>query len=301
MPPSTIKLLGIQAGAGGRTGGTEDGPVVLRELGLVRRLTAAGHTVEDLGNIPGVYETRVARGKGRSVNAFRKVLQFNRHTHAAVLGTLRQSPDAFLLVLGGDHSLAIGTLAGLSGACKRLGLLWMDAHPDFNTPGTSPSGNIHGMSLAVVCGRGQPDLRQIAARDPVLAEEDVWLLGCRDIDAGERSELADSAVHVLRMDEWRKRGLIDAALDSCRQLAARCDRVHLSFDIDVLDAKFVRGTGTPVPNGLTPDEATSVLRALGGQGVVSSAEFVEYNPRLDGDRATGQLTISLVESLLFPQ
>lgn len=300
MNHRTIKLLGIQAGSGGRVKGAEAGPWWLRKHGLTSRLGACGHAVEDLGDIPGVYETRFALGRGRAVNYLHNILQVNRHTHACVLGTLRKAPNAFLLVIGGDHSLAIGTLAGLSDACQRLGLLWIDAHADFNTPHSSPSGNIHGMSLAVACGHGLPDLRSIASLDPMVREEDVWLLGCRDIDPGEREQLSRSRVQVCGVEDWRRRGVVRTAQHAVEALASRCDHVHVSFDIDVLDPRHVPGTGTPVAGGLERDEALELLRGLAESGRVRSAEFVEFNPKLDPEGRTGELLLDLIESLLRP-
>jgi len=293
-----IQLLGIAAGAGAGTRGAETGPDSLRELGLVARLEGGGRTVNDLGNVPGDQTTDHAVGQGRSVHAFHNVLQFNRHTHAAVLNSLRNSGGAFLLIVGGDHSLAIGTLGGLADHAKRLGVLWIDAHADFNTPATSPSGNIHGMSLATACGSGQPDLKRIAARDPMIAEADVHLFGVRDVDPGEQRTLDQSDVHVLDAAQWRSAGMLESVCAACDDLAARCDHIHLSFDIDVLDAKFVPGTGTRIADGITPAEAREVLSALGKRGVLSSAEFVEYNPTIDIEQRTGKLTVDLIEALL---
>lgn len=298
MQAKTVKLLGIQAGSGGRVKGAETGPHWLRRHGLVERLRGSGHAVEDLGDIPGVYETRYAVGRGRAVNYLPNILQVNRHTHACVLGTLRREPECFLLVIGGDHSLAIGTLAGLSDACERLGLLWIDAHADFNTPRSSPSGNIHGMCLAVACGHGLPELRSIARRDPMVREEDVYLFGCRDVDPGEQEALARSRVRLHSTETWRAEGIAAAPLAACRELAARCDHIHLSFDVDVLDAALVPGTGTPVAAGLSHEEALEALGALRAAGCIRSAEFVEFNPKLDPSGATGERVIQLILALL---
>lgn len=298
MLPQNVKLLGIESGRGGRTPGAEDGPYVLRERGLVYRLSRLGHEVEDLGDIPGVFETRFASWSGPGLNHLPNILQVNRHTHACVMGTRLRSPRSFLVVIGGDHSLAIGTLAGLADACERLGILWLDAHADFNTPATSPSGNIHGMSLAVACGLGQSDLRRIARRDPIVDDEDVTLLGLRDVDAGEEENLRQTQVTRLTMSQWREQGITPTLLAACEQLARRCDHIHLSFDIDVLDTAIAPATGTPVPGGLTADEAIDLLTALNQQGHIRSAEFVEFNPELDATGDTAEMTIRLIETLL---
>lgn len=271
---------------------------MLREAGLVERLRAVGRDVTDLGDIPGVYETRFSVGRGQAVNDLRNIVQVNRHTHACVLGSLRKTPGAFMLIVGGDHSLAIGALAGLSDASERLGVLWIDAHPDFNTPASSPSGNIHGMSLAVACGRGHRDLRLIADRDPMIEETDVFILGARDIDAEELDELEESAVTLVSTPGLREHGVTESVLHAAESLATRCDHIHLSFDIDVLDPAFVPGTGTPVPGGLTPDEALDLLRALAKSGLIRSMEIVEFNPNLDPHGKTRGLVLRLIDALL---
>lgn len=294
---ATVKLLGVACGRGAAQPGAEEGPYVLRQRRLQRRLIAAGHVVEDLGDIPGVYETRFAVGP-ETVHHLRNVLQVNRHTHACVLGACKRDPDVFLLIIGGDHSLAIGTLAGLADACDRLGLIWIDAHADFNTPLSSPSGNVHGMSLAVACGYGHRAFSTLGNRYPMLREEDVFLLGCRDVDAGEREVLSESAVHLWEMADWRTAGLVPTVAAAIGVLAERCDHVHLSFDLDVLDPAHVPGTGTPVPGGLSVQEAQAVLTVLQESGRVHSAEFVEYNPRLDREHQTADLALELIETLL---
>ncbi len=293
-------MLGIAAGGGAGRQGAEDGPHALRELGLIDGLARLGYALDDLGDIPGVHETYWANNPAENIKNMPRVLQFNRHIHDCIRGAWRQrQTDDFLLFIGGDHSLAIGTLAGLSDCCERLGLIWIDAHADFNTPVTSPSGNAHGMSLAVACGHGHLELRSIAASDPMIEEADVHVFGCRDLDAGEIDALNDSDVHLLEMPQWRDAGIIDSVIAAARTLANTCDHVHLSFDIDVLDSPFVPGTGTPVVGGLTQTEASELLQALGATGVLSSAEFVEYNPHLDNaDRSTGHLTRDLIEGLL---
>ncbi len=293
MRPKHIQLLGIAAGQGAGRYGAQDGPGALRAAGLVGVLAAAGHRVEDLGDVPGIYQP-VAAQAGISINRLPDVLRVNQHSHDCVVSSRRRDPGAFLLIVGGDHSLAIGTLAGLADTCKRLGLLWIDAHGDFNTPRSSPSGNAHGMSLATACGHGFLELKQIAAREPMVRPEDVFLLGVRDLDRVEREALEASPVNLDDMPTWRERGLLprlNAALDA---LGSRCDHIHLSFDIDVLDPPLVPGTGTPVAGGLTMAEALEVLQTLSARDQLASAEFVEYNPRLDRDGQTAQRVRELI-------
>lgn len=300
MPFKTVQLLGIAAGSGAGNPGAEDGPQALRELGLVDQLSQAGFFVNDLGDIPGGHETHYKNAPAEFAKNIPEVLQVNRHTYAAVRNARRTGgSETFLLITGGDHSLAIGTLAGLADSCERLGLLWIDAHADFNTPYTSPSGNIHGMSLAVACGHGHHELRAIAESEPMIDEADVHLFGCRDLDEGEIENLGESKVHLLEMPQWRDAGIIKSVLAAAKKLQAECDHVHMSFDIDVIDPASVPGTGTPVAAGLKADEAKTLLEELGQSGVLNSAEVVEYNPTLDKEnRPTGHLTRDLIVTLL---
>ena len=298
MRPREVNLLGVAAGLGAATPGAQDGPATLRRLGLIADLTRAGHRVEDLGDVPGVEETD-PHAPNAFVRRLPNILQVNRHTHDALVGTRRQRPDAFILIVGGDHSLAMGALGGLADTSRRLGLVWLDAHGDYNTPISSPSGNAHGMSLAVACGRGHVDLRSVADREPMVAESDVYLFGVRDLDSAEKVALYRSRVHLYDMHTWRAAGVPAAVVAAVRELAARCDHVHLSFDIDVLAPQYVPGTGTPVAGGLTPAEAFDVLRALSAQDLIGSAEYVEYNPHLDDEaQTTGALVRTLIAALM---
>jgi arginase len=291
-----LRLLGIAAGRGARVPGAEDGPFALRRQGLVQRLIHCGCVVEDLGDVPGVYETRFAYEPEAGINHLRNILQVNRHTHACVLGTRTREPEAFLLIVGGDHSLAIGTLAGLADACARLGIIWIDAHADFNTHVTSPSGNAHGMSLATACGYGYRALRELAGRDPMVRADDVHLFGCRELDALEKALLSKSGIRRLSAGQWQATGVTDAVLTAARDLRSRCDHVHLSFDIDVLDPPLVPGTGTPVAAGLPRGPILEMLQQLGRSALIDSAEFVEYNPLLDQEDRTARLVLQLIET-----
>lgn len=295
MSPRQIQLLGIAAGRGAGTRGVEDGPAALRKLGLVEALHAAGHKVDDMGDISDASPTE-PQSPAFNVHDLGNVLQVNRHTHACIVGARRRLPESFLMTVGGDHSMAIGSLAGLADTSERLGLLWIDAHGDFNTPETSPSGNAHGMCVAVACGYGHLELRGIADHDPFLAESDVFMFGVRDLDVEERRMLDQTEVTLFDMPSWREKGVSEAVLEAAEALSARCDHVHMSFDIDVLDASHVPGTGTPVGGGLAVEEALALLSALSERDCLASAEFVEYNPHLDPTGGTGRVTMQLIEA-----
>lgn len=204
------------------------------------------------------------------------------------------------LVLGGDHAVATGSIAGASRASERLGLLWFDAHPDLNTPGTTPSGHLHGMALAAALGIAAPDLDALAALGNGIAPERICLLGIRDIDPGERRLIADLGIWMLTMEEWFDLGLIaglDAALDHLGRQEA--DAVHVSFDVDVLDPVDMPGTGTTVCGGLTFREASSVLRRLRSwEGPICSVDWVELNPLLDRSGRSVDTAVWLLSTLL---
>ncbi len=303
MRSRAVKLLGVAAGGGASRPGAEGGPQALRELGLITRLERCGHILTDLGDIRGAYESDQTQ-PSFDINAFPNIVAVNRHVRDAVFSLMRTDGGAFPLIIGGDHSLAIGVLAGLADASGRLGVVWIDAHADFNTPLSSPSGNAHGMSLAVACGRGHFELRDIADKDPMVREEDAVILGARELDDGEVAALAASRVTVHDMASWRAAGVIAETLRLVDRLAHDCDHVHLSFDVDAIDAAAAPGTGTPVDGGLTPDEARALFTALSQQDKLHSIEFVEFNPSLDEDGRTGTLAIELLETLftrLWPE
>lgn len=192
-------------------------------------------------------------------------------------------------VLGGDHALGFGSLAGVARASERPGLLWIDTHPDLNTPASSPSGHLHGMPLAAACGFGPADLTGLAGNHPRFDPENVCLLGVRDIDAGERDLIGEHGVWTLAMEDWTDAGIVQGLEAALEHLERRgVDAVHLSFDVDVLDPTIMPGTGTRVPGGLTLREASQALRRLGAwDGPLRSLDWAELNPRLD---PTGQST-----------
>jgi arginase len=204
------------------------------------------------------------------------------------------------VVLGGDHAIAAGSIAGAGRAANRLGLLWLDSHPDLNTPRTSPSGHIHGMALAATLGAAAPELPPLVDTGSGLQPERICLLGIRDIDPGERQLIADLGIWMLTMEEWFDMGLmagVDAALDHLGR--QDIDAVHLSFDVDVLDPVDMPGTGTTVCGGLTFREASSVLRRLRAwDGPIHSVDWVELNPLLDRSGRSVETAVWLLSTLL---
>jgi arginase len=214
------------------------------------------------------------------------------------------SGDLFPVFLGGDHSISIGTFSGVASAANasgvgRTGILWLDAHADFNTPETSPSGNVHGMPLAVLTGRGHPDLVNIGGGTIVRAE-DIAMVGLRSLDREEREALARAGVNVYTMREVDAYGIASVVRSALNDLS-HLDRVHLSFDLDVLDPEIAPGVGTPVRGGLTYREAHLVMELVNEAAVITSLDVVEINPILDAKNGTAELAVELVGSLMGRQ
>ncbi|CAA9577734.1 MAG: Arginase [uncultured Thermomicrobiales bacterium] len=208
---------------------------------------------------------------------------------------------ALALVLGGDHALAAGSIAGAAMAARgRLGVLWFDTHPDLNTPATSPSGHIHGMSLAAALGTGVPALVDLGRPGPKVEAADVCLLGVRDIDPGEADLIGERGIWHLTAAAWSERGIVEGLDDALAHLAARgVEAVHVSFDLDVLDPAVLPGTGTAVPGGLTLREAGRVLRRLAAwEGPIRSVDWVELNPELDPGGRSAETAVALLATVL---
>jgi arginase len=202
----------------------------------------------------------------------------------------------FPIFLGGDHSVSIGTVSGIASG-GRTGLIWLDAHADFNTPETSPTGNIHGMPLATLTGRGHPDLVNIGGPGPSVRTEDVVMVGLRSVDPSERELVREAGIRVYTMKEVDAYGVATVVRRALRDLS-HLDRVHLSFDLDVVDPEVAPGVGTPVRGGLTYREAHLVMELINEAAIVSSLDVVEINPILDLKNGTAELAVELVASLM---
>jgi len=206
------------------------------------------------------------------------------------------------LVLGGDHSLAIGSVAGstsfYANQGEALGLIWFDAHGDANTPDTTPSGNIHGMSLAVSLGLGDPDLVNLGGRAPKVQPRNTVLIGIRDLDSGERDTLKRSGCTVYTMRDLDERGMRDVVDEAIRLASDGTAAIHLSFDMDVVDPEDAPGTGTPVWGGITYREAHLAMELFNDRATIAAIDVVEVNPVLDSQNMTGILAAELLQSVL---
>ncbi|GMU66624.1 MAG: agmatinase [Acidobacteriota bacterium] len=291
-----IAILGVPMDLGQGRRGVDMGPSALRYGRLEERLEGLGHDVQDLGDIdvPAAEELGIAYdvpGGGMGyLDEIRKACE------AAVEALLHLPEEVFPVVLGGDHSIAIGSVTGCSRR-QRTGVIWVDAHGDFNTPGTSPSGNIHGMPLAALCGVGDERLVDLAWPGAKVRPEDVVLIGVRDLDSGEKRLMREAGVTVYTMKEVDRIGLPRIAEETMGRLGA-LPRLHVSFDADVLDPEIAPGVGTPVAGGLSYREAHLLMELFADSGKVTSLDLVEVNPILDRANRTANLLVGLAASLL---
>ena len=289
--PERIAILGAPTEVGTSEPGSVMGPAALRTAGLVRTLRDLGHAVADHGD---VVPDGPAEAVGKpAVAAWTRALA--RRVEAAL------DADDLPVVVGGDHSLSLGTVEGAMRHCARTGrplfVLWLDAHADFNTPETSPSGNLHGMPLAALCGEpGLSDLFADPGR-PALDPTHVHLFGLRSIDAGERALVAARNVEVTDMRHIDEFGVVAPLRRSLERVAAASGHLHVSFDIDFLDPGLAPAVGTTVPGGATFREAHLIMEMLHDSGLVGSLDVVELNPFLDERGRSARVLVELVASL----
>ncbi|MEM6431750.1 MAG: arginase [Deinococcota bacterium] len=288
---ASIHILGVPMDLGAGRRGVDMGPSALRLAKLADHLQEIGHTIKDLGNVAvDVPESlEVARG-----------LHYVGSIASSCLRTydvLRTLPwDVFPLVLGGDHSMSMGTVAGVAGR-GRTGVLWIDAHADANTPTTSPSGNVHGMPLAHLLGYGDPRLLSIWGGQAVVRPEDIVYIGLRSIDQDERAFIRKHKLRAYTMKEIDKLGMARVTEEAIAQLS-HVERLHVSFDADALDPSVAPGVGTPVAGGLSYREAHLLMEMLAEANVVTSLDLVEVNPILDTGNSTATIMVEMAASLL---
>lgn len=279
----------MDLGAGRR--GVDMGPSALRLAKLAPALTGLGHKLTDLGNVTVPVPEAVPSRNG---------LHYLDHIAVACRQTCRTLRDlpasAFPIVLGGDHSISMGSVAGVAGE-GRTGVLWIDAHTDVNVPTTSPSGNVHGMPLAHLLGHGDERLLGIWGGEAAVHPQDVVFIGLRSVDKGERDFIRSNGITAFTMKEIDRRGIAAVAEEALEHLK-HVDRLHVSFDADALDPIIAPGVGTPVSGGLTYREAHLLMELLADAGVVTSLDLVEVNPILDVQNKTAGMMVEMAASLL---
>jgi arginase len=294
-----IRILGVPLDLGQERRGVDMGPSAVRAAGLNAALKSLGHQVEDAGNVPVKIAEEQHFGEKRA-----KYLNEIAETCAELAVRVCQTLEGglFPLTLGGDHSIAIGTIAGVSKYFRdrgqTIGCLWIDAHGDMNTPETSPSGNIHGMPFAVCLGMGPDPLTKIYGFAPKLSARHCVLIGARDLDTRERRQIKESGIHVFTMreiDEQGMRSVIEKSLALATQGTAG---FAVSLDMDVVDPEEAPGVGTPVRGGITFREAHLAMEMIADSGKMVSMEVVEINPIIDVHNKTAILGVGLVTSAL---
>ena len=290
---SRIAILGAPLDLGASRRGVDMGPSAIRYSGLAERMQELGGDVVDLGNVKAEMP-EIASVRDEAVRYLHEILATCTQIGQRVADILRE--DRFPLVLGGDHSIAMGTLAGLHSVHGRGGVLWIDAHGDINRPDNSPSGNVHGMPLAAALGECGFEVDGFDP-PPWVDPARTALVGVRSLDAGEKELIEKLDIKVLTMSEVDRRGVGDVMKEALDHVAGD-GFVHVSFDVDVLDPKIAPGVGTPIRGGITYREAHLAMELIAESRIVTSLEMVEVNPIYDLANATGALAVELVASAL---
>ena len=279
--------------------GVDMGPSALRVAGLNEKLTALGYDVGDLGNVAVDQPESAPVGPANA-----RYLPQIAHTCSRLADMVEAAADErrVPLVLGGDHSVAVGTVAGVSRFHrkhgKKIGLIWMDAHADMNTPGSSPSGNVHGMPLACAIGMGPKELSHIAGHVPMVDPTNVVLVGLRSVDELERCNVRETGVHAFTMRDIDERGMRAIMEHAIAAATSGTEGFHLSFDMDGVDPSEAPGVGTPVHGGFTYREAHLAMELICDSNRMTSLEVVEVNPVLDVANRTALLGVELIMSAL---
>jgi arginase len=290
--PVAVIGAGLDLGAGRR--GVDMGPSAIRYAGLDDRIAELGRRWEDLGDV----ETAVAEATSVGDERVRYLHEIKETCERIAELVARAAEEGYVpVVLGGDHSVALGTLGGLARAHGPGGVLWLDAHGDLNRPETSPSGNVHGMPLAAAMGLGGPEFESDAYPLPAVEPGRVALVGVRSLDKGERELLAGVDAHVFTMSDLDRMG-VERAMGEALEHVAGDGFVHVSLDMDVVDPDVAPGVGTPVRGGLSYREAHLAMELVAESGLSGSLEVVEVNPILDRENQTAKLAVELVASAL---
>ena len=295
----TVRIIGFPMDLGAGRRGVDMGPSALRIAGVGDKLSALGYNVIDAGDIS-IHNPEVVQVQDPKLRYLPEIASACTDLASAVEGSLDR--DEFPLILGGDHSMAIGTIAGIAAHCKkknkRLGVIWIDAHSDINTPESSPSGNIHGMPVAVILGSGPKELTGIGGDFTKLQPHQIVYIGLRSIDEGERKLLKKLKVEAHTMTDLDKYGVHRIIAKVLSSMRAKVDHLHVSFDLDSVDPSVASGVGTPVPGGLSYREAHLIMEAIADTGYMSSFEIAEVNPILDCKNAGAEFAADLIASSL---
>lgn len=290
-----ISIIGMPLFYGCDRPGVEKGPDVLRQNNL-EEILKKNHTVTDMGNVDVDYiDSKDKFLNNSKLKYLKQVVDSNNRLATKVYEALKH--DSLPFIIGGDHSLALGSIAGVSKYYGNdLAVIWIDAHGDINTEETSPTGNIHGMPLAASMGVGYKDLTSIFFEENKIKPENVFILACRDLDKGEVDLINELDMNVWSISDIKDKGL-QIVLEELKTklIQKNIKNIHLSYDIDCLDPEYVPGTGTPVEYGLTFEESKSILTCIFDTKLIKSIDFVEYNPDLDVNNRTKETCLELLK------
>jgi arginase len=293
----TIKVIGVPLDLGQQRRGVDMGPSAVRVAGLEAKLEALGHIVEDAGNVAVTLAEQ--KNPGELHARYLREITATCQKHAdLVCATLRE--DTVPLSIGGDHSMAVGSVSGLAEFYRerqqRVGLIWLDAHSDINTPETSPSGNVHGMPLGAILGLGPKELADLYGWAPKIAPDNCVLVGIRDVDLREKENIRRAGIEAFTMRDIDERGMRAVMEDALRIAGRGTIGYHVSMDMDFIDPEDAPGVGTPVPGGVTYREAHLAMEIVADHGRMLSFEIVEVNPVIDEHNRTAELAVGLAQS-----
>jgi len=295
--PKKIRVIGVPLDLGQSRRGVDMGPSAVRVAGLEARLEALGHMVEDGGNVSVAIAEQKKEGHPHA--KYLKEITATCVKHAELMIKTLESGKV-PIVLGGDHSVAAGTVAGVAEFYRRqnqkIGLIWIDAHSDINTPESSPSGNVHGMPLAAIMGLGPPELANILNFSPKVSPENCVLVGVRDIDAVEKENVRQAGIEVFTMRDIDERGMRTVMEEALRMAGRGTAGYHISLDMAWVDPEDAPGVGTPVRGGATYREAHLAMEIIADHGRMLSFEIVEVNPVIDEHNRTAELAVELTLS-----
>lgn len=291
MTGKTVRIIGVPMDLGQNRRGVDMGPSAIRYAELAETLQELGYMTEDSGNIniPGHYSLKSSSLKER-IEPIRLGCEA-----AYQMGKEAIAAGEIPIFLGGDHSAAIGTIGGITHD-RPVGVIWIDAHGDFNTPGTSKSCNVHGMALAILLGEGPAELVNVGRTGPKILPQHVVMIGVRDLDREEKKMLRDSGVTVFTMRDIDEHGMHSVLLQTLAKMEG-VDRIHISLDMDALDPISAPGVGTPSRGGLTYREGELIMENMADSGKVISVDIMEINPILDIGNQTAKMAVALTASL----
>jgi arginase len=294
---TTVRVVGFPIDLGADRRGVDMGPSALRIADVDLKLEALGYTVVDEGDIP-IRNIEVQELQDAKLKYLPEVAMMSEVLCTRVKGILDDGD--FPLIFGGDHSMSVGSIAGIGAHCreqgKTLGVIWIDAHADMNTAETTPSGNIHGMPLAVAMGIGHPSLTSIGIAGAKLDPRNLAVIGLRSIDPGERELIKDLGVAAYTMFDVDRLGMYEIASRVLEDMSRSVDHLHISFDVDGVDPSWAPGVGTPVPGGLTYREAHVFMEMISQIDAYASLEVAEVNPILDDRNKTAEFAAEIIAS-----